>query len=106
MMKDFYCFAQDVPNASEDVFQSSYVGYAILHVPAAAIASYQAGMPWSEFGEIVSLTDTDLGIEGKECQERKVVSYFSPGGKQLQSPQRGLNIVRHSDGTTTKVVVK
>ena len=27
-------------------------------------------------------------------------------GKQLQSPQRGLNIVRHADGKTKTVVVK
>ena len=62
--------------------------------------------PWKWFDRIWALKAEDLGIERKGYQEGKAVSYYSPDGKQLQSPQRGLNIVRHADGTTTKVVKK
>jgi len=47
---------------------------------------------------------TGIGLQAEESKGEN--TFFSADGKQLQSPQRGLNIVRHSDGTTTKVVVK
>ena len=33
-------------------------------------------------------------------------SIYSPDGKRLSSPQRGLNIFRMADGTTRKVIIK
>ena len=41
-----------------------------------------------------------------ESQSVTVDAYFSPDGRQLSAPQRGLNIVRMSDGTVRKVVIK
>ncbi len=41
-----------------------------------------------------------------ESQSATVDAYFSPDGRQLSAPQRGLNIVRMSDGTVKKVVIK
>ncbi|MBQ8657408.1 MAG: Omp28-related outer membrane protein [Prevotella sp.] len=35
-----------------------------------------------------------------------VEAYFTPDGRQLSAPQPGLNIVRMSDGTVRKVVIK
>ena len=35
-----------------------------------------------------------------------VEAYFAPDGRQLSAPQHGLNIVRMSDGTVRKVVIK
>ena len=34
------------------------------------------------------------------------VPLFPPDGKRVQSPKKGLNIIRRSDGTVKKVVVK
>ena len=33
-------------------------------------------------------------------------SCFTPDGKMLSKPQKGINIIRYSDGTTRKVLVK
>lgn len=45
-----------------------------------------------------------IGIKGSE--KAVAQQYYSLDGKQLSAPQKGLNIVKMSDGTTTKVVVK
>jgi hypothetical protein len=47
---------------------------------------------------------TGIGLQAEEAKGEN--TFFSADGKQLQSPQRGLNIVRHADGTTKTVVVK
>ena len=54
---DVYCNAGNVPTTVTDVFNGSYPEYVTLHVPASAIAGYKATAPWSNFGEIVSLTN-------------------------------------------------
>ncbi len=43
-----------------------------------------------------------IGIKGSE--EPVASQYYTLDGKQLSAPQKGLNIVRMSDGTTRKVV--
>lgn len=45
-----------------------------------------------------------IGVNGETVATAK--QYYTLDGKQLSAPQKGLNIVKMSDGTTTKVVVK
>ncbi len=104
MIKDFYCYAQVVPKTSADAFQSSFVDYATLHVPEVSISSYQAETPWSEFGEIIALTGEETGIESTESKAKRPLHYYTPNGLQMATPCKGLNIVRHADGTTTKII--
>lgn len=40
------------------------------------------------------------------CVELREVARFSADGKRISAPQKGLNIIRMSDGSTRKVVVK
>ena len=53
---DVYCYADTVPSASS-IFIGSYPEYATLHVPASAIADYQATTPWNTFKSIVALDE-------------------------------------------------
>lgn len=45
-----------------------------------------------------------IGVNGEKASTAK--QYYTLDGKQLPAPQKGLNIVKMSDGTTAKVVVK
>ena len=45
-----------------------------------------------------------VGINGADKPITK--QYFSLGGEKLTAPQKGVNIVKMSDGTTKKVVIK
>lgn len=47
------------------------------------------------------------GISGVETEkDNAVVGYYTIDGVELNAPQKGLNIVKRADGTTTKVLVK
>lgn len=50
---------------------------------------------------------TTQGIEGVDgAADKTPVAYYSLDGRRLPVAQKGLNIVKYSDGTTAKVVVK
>ena len=46
------------------------------------------------------------GIREAEPAEASVAGYYSIDGKRLSTPQRGINIVKYTDGTTEKKVVR
>lgn len=50
---------------------------------------------------------TTSGIEGVASSDAvKPVEYYTLSGRRIATPARGLNIVKYSDGTIRKVVVK
>ena len=70
-----------------------------------AKTAYQATYPWSEY-EIVVMQPT--GIEEVETDKTAptIVGCYDLNGKLINGKQRGAVIVRYSDGTTRKVLVK
>ena len=67
-LTDVYCHAEKVPSTASDAFESSYVEYTTLHVPAGAMEKYNVADPWSGFGKIVALTEQETGIEELEAE--------------------------------------
>ena len=69
-----------------------------------AKTAYQAQAPWNEYEIVVMPT----GIEEVETDKTapSIVGYYDLNGKLINSKQRGAVIVRYSDGTTRKVLVK
>ena len=65
-LTDVYCYAESVPTTGSNAFFNSPVGNATLHVPASAVDAYKAADPWSNFKEIVALTNDDPGPMGIE----------------------------------------
>ena len=111
-LKDMYCYAEQVPETNNPlVFDRSNYRNATLHVPAASLEAYRNAEQWKDFGRIVALTDedpkptTDINTPAV-TQMPAIVECYSIDGKRISSPQRGLNIIRMSDGTVKKVFVK
>ena len=51
--------------------------------------------------------DKDVtGIEGVKTSSTATEEYYTLDGKRLKAPQKGVNIIRMSDGTTKKVIIK
>ena len=75
-----------------------------LSVPEGCNSVYQQANQWKDFFFI----DNDIsGINSLAINKNlSVKSRYTLNGQQVSKPQRGLNIVRMSDGTTKKVVVK
>ena len=61
-----------------------------------------------EYSERVVLCNTPSAIGNVEAETAAptVVGYYDLSGRRLSGQQRGLNIIRYSDGTSRKVMVK
>ena len=57
-LTNVYCFAEEVPNTEEDVFEETPIGNATLRVPAGSVDAYKAEVPWSGFKSIVKISAT------------------------------------------------
>ena len=58
-LKDMYCYAEQVPEIGNDIFDYSNYTNATLHVPAASVDSYSNAEQWKDFGNIVALPAQD-----------------------------------------------
>jgi len=87
------------------VFSSSLYNTAKLYVPQGAIDKYKACEGWKKF---VNMEEgTPAGIEAVKTGADAVVrERYTLDGKHITEPQCGLNILKMSDGTTRKVVIR
>lgn len=85
-------------------FRDSEIKYATLHVPANCVTFYRDSWP----GTIVALTEEETGIEtpysAVECTTS--IDVYDLGGQYHKTPQKGVNIIRKSDGRTKKMYMK
>ena len=44
-------------------------------------------------------------VELPGAEEPEITGYYSPDGRAYDSPRKGLNIVRYSDGSARKIIV-
>ena len=82
-----------------------------LIVPIGARDIYLTTVPWNRFAEhMVSarrVINIEAGIDGVKVDgSQDEESIFSLDGRQIDFKQKGVNIVRHKDGTARKVLVK
>jgi hypothetical protein len=111
-LNNIYCYAETPPyvdspaSRGSTAFRGAYE-QATLHVPEASIEAYENTSPWSQFGKIVALTDNDpqpTSLKTLKTDETvSPVATYSIDGRSISQPQRGLNIILMSDGTTKKI---
>ncbi len=80
--------------------------------------AYSTISPWKDFGNIIGLTQDmidgikDINIEGSDRQnqqgatDNEVIVIYDTNGHRLSAPQKGLNIIHYSDGSSRKVLLK
>ena len=76
-----------------------------LHVPAGCKDAYASLAPWSAFENIVEFEPTAIN-QLEHNAEKNVSESFNLQGQRISVPQRGVNIIRYSDGTSKKILVK
>ena len=54
-LTDFICYAKNIPFTASDVFKSSNIDNATLHVPNSSVDSYKTIEPWKNFKNIIKL---------------------------------------------------
>ena len=74
-----------------------------LVVPVGTKARYEQTPGWKKFAKI---TEGTSDINGIPTTTAAPEGYFTLDGCRLKSPTKGINIIRQSDGTTRKVIVR
>ena len=104
-LKTIYAYMPD-PNAliyGDEFSQESREW--TLYVPKGMKTVYQNSERWSYCKEIIEMETS--GIDSVILHpDAKEVSRYSVNGQRLAVPVKGLNIVKYSDGSARKVVVK
>ncbi len=93
------------PTCDTGVFENVRTDFCTLFVPIGAKSAYSIADQWKEFlyveeVEVSPVADILAGDNSEPA------GYYTTDGKQVPQPQRGINIVRYTDGTARKVLVK
>ncbi len=78
---------------------------ATLHVPAASVEAYKAVDGWKDFGKIVAIGE-ETAITSTTSEEAETINVYDMNGRKLSKPQKGLNLIRMSNGQIRKVLAK
>ena len=95
----------EIPNVIEgDFFNMNPIGVTILYVPNTSLYSYETTVPWKFFGAILPI----LSDEIDNCTadpSADIDAIYNLEGKRINGTNRGLNIIRMTDGTIRKVKI-
>ena len=73
-----------------------------LYVPQASLEDYKSAAQWKEF----FFLETGIKNVPNTSSSATESARYSTDGTRIASPQKGINIIRMSDGTVKKVLVK
>ena len=79
---------------------------ATLYVPEGTADKYRARGGWKEFKNIVDGIPSSITIPDNEESNATETERYDINGKRIATPQKGINVVKMSDGTVKKVLVK
>lgn len=122
-LSDIFSFAVNPPKVAPDAFGSLTGSYTYVIVYDEAVEAYKAHPVWGKF-QIMGITefwdkyviptttyasafggDDADGIRSTNS-DAWTSEVYDLSGRRQSAPQRGLNIIRMSDGSTRKVMVK
>ena len=100
-LKRLVSMAATPPICGERVFVNINKRECTLYVPEESINTYKTTPQWNAFYNIetgIKAVSTSASATEVEC--------YTIDGTRITSPQKGINIIRMSDGTVKKVIVK
>ena len=104
-LADFVSLIQEPFKVSNIVTNFIY-NNGTLYVPLGTIEKYKATDGWKQFAWMEEGMPAGIKLPNGNTSNATEVQRYTIGGESINSPQHGINIVKMSDGTTKKVMVK
>ncbi|MBQ9669585.1 MAG: leucine-rich repeat protein [Prevotella sp.] len=91
-------------NYNADTYSIDFTS-ATLYVPAGTKEKYESTPAWNKFKMIVEQEVN--AVESVETDAKaEETERYNVSGQRISTPQKGLNVVKMSDGTTRKIMCK
>ena len=105
---DTYLIADEYEDGAETCFSPSTYLLATLQVPEGSKEAYANASNWKNFATIEDILPKEEvnGIQSVHSFPSKTPVYYNLQGNRQNRLAKGINIIRQSDGTTRKVIVK
>ena len=104
-LTSLYSYRPDPVAVDSNVFSGIDANKCTLYVPQGSFGNYYVTSGWDYFSKIVEFDPTGIGAVTTKS-DAKEVSRYSVDGQKLDTPVKGLNIVKYNDGSIKKVVVE
>ena len=105
-LQSVYSKIENVFAINGNTFPTDTYSKAKLYVPIGKKFAYKETEGWKQFNNIEEYDYSTGIVAPQQSKGAKVVDVYQLNGQKRNGMQRGLNIVRMSDGTTKKVVNK
>lgn len=100
-LEKIYCYATTPPAVQTYTFYNVDKWLCTLYVPVGSYFAYWLAPGWGDFINIEEYDPT--GIQTVTDSANEGVRYYSVDGRELTSPQAGINLVKYSNGTIRKI---
>ena len=105
-LKTVYSAATTPATVDEKTFTSTNIASINLVVPTGSKSAYQSASVWKDFGTITEMDNIETANIQQFNIQSNMQGIYDMTGRQLPAMQKGLNIVKMSNGKTRKVVVQ
>lgn len=105
-LTSIYAFMEKPCEIDEMTFENETIINATLYVPKGSLLDYWDDNQWKKFMNIEEFDVTSIGSLNTNANDVQEVSRYSDNGQRLNTPTKGLNIVKYNNGTVKKIMVK
>lgn len=105
-LTSIYAFMEKPSEIDETTFENETIINATLYVPKGSLLDYWDDNQWKKFMNIEEFDVTSIGSLNTNVNDVQEVSRYSDNGQRLNTPAKGLNIVKYNNGTVKKIMVK
>lgn len=105
-LTSIYAFMEKPCKIQETTFDNETIINATLYVPKGSLLDYWDDNQWKKFMNIEEFDATSIGSLNTNANDVQEVSRYSDNGQRLNTPAKGLNIVKYNNGTVKKIMVK
>lgn len=105
-LTSIYAFMEKPCKIQETTFDNETIINATLYVPKGSLLDYWDDNQWKKFMNIEEFDATSIGSLNTNAHDVQEVSRYSDNGQRLNTPAKGLNIVKYNNGTVKKIMVK